>query len=210
MYGQIIVMETKERIIVKAGELFPSMGIRNVTMDQIAAELGMSKRTIYEHFKDKDDLVIQVIEHDMLQNNRKLLDIVAQTENAIEALYVIIEREFSRIISFNPVFMEDIKKYIIRIHACFFEDLQKMREFSVSYAILEKGIREDIFRKELAIDVVDNFLHELVNIFQKSQRFRLMNLQKEDVLQNILLPYFRGICTKKGQDLMDKYFSTRS
>jgi TetR/AcrR family transcriptional regulator, cholesterol catabolism regulator len=201
-----LTMDTRERILVRAGELFPVMGIRNVTMDQIASDLGISKRTIYENFRDKDELVIEMVEYDMLKNNRKMLVIVAETDNAIEALFSIIEREFNRTSSFNPVFMEDIKKYLHRIHECFFEDLHKMREFSVSYAILEKGLREDIFRKELAIDVVDNFLHELVRVFHNSERFKLMNLSKTDILRNILLPYFRGICTRKGQDLIDTYF----
>ncbi len=203
-------MDTRERILVRAGELFPQLGIRNVTMDQISADLGISKRTIYEHFRDKDDLVIQMVEYEMVRNNRKLLDIVANTDNAIEALFMIIETEYLRITSFSPLFQEDIKKYIVRIHECFFEDLQKMREFSVSYAILEKGLREDIFRKELAIDVVDNFLHELGSFFHSRPRLRLMKLEKEDVLRNILLPYFRGICTRKGQDLIDTYFEKQT
>jgi TetR/AcrR family transcriptional regulator, cholesterol catabolism regulator len=203
-----LTMDTRERILVRAGELFPVMGIRNVTMDQIASDLGISKRTIYENFRDKDELVIEMVEYDMLKNNRKMLVIVAETDNAIEALFSIIEREFNRTSSFNPVFMEDIKKYLHRIHECFFEDQKKIREFSVSYAILERGLKEDIFRKELAIDIVDNFLHELVHFLHTSQRLRLMNLPKEDVLTNILLPYFRGICTRKGQELIDKYFKT--
>jgi TetR/AcrR family transcriptional regulator, cholesterol catabolism regulator len=201
-------MDTKERILMRAGELFPVVGIRTVTMDYIAADLGISKRTIYELFKDKDELVIQVIEYVIINNNRKLLEIVAETENAIEALFLIIEREHNRMMSFSPVFVEDMKKYFSRIHECFFEDQKKIREFSVSYAILERGLKEDIFRKELAIDIVDNFLHELVHFLHTSQRLRLMNLPKEDVLTNILLPYFRGICTRKGQELIDKYFKT--
>jgi TetR/AcrR family transcriptional regulator, cholesterol catabolism regulator len=198
---------TKDRILNRARELFPVMGIRSVTMDQIAADLGISKRTIYELFKDKDDLVIQVIESEIIANNSRLLEIVAETDNAIEALFLIIEREHNRMIAFNPVFMEDMKRYLSRIHSCFFGDTKKIREFSVSYAILEKGMRENIFRKELAIDIVDNFLHELVNLLHNSQRFRLMNLQKEEILHNILLPYFRGICTKMGLELIDKYFN---
>ena len=177
-------------------------------MDFIASDLGVSKRTIYELFKDKDELVIQVIENEIIKNNRILLDIVAKTDNAIEALFLIIEREHNRMTSFNPGFIEDIKKYLSKIHECFYENKQKIKEFSVSYAILEKGRREDIFRKELDNDVVASFMHELVNFLHNSQRFRLMNLQKEDVLKNILLPYFRGICTRKGQDLIDKYFKS--
>ena len=108
--------------------------------------------------------------------------------------------------SFNPVFLEDMKKYVTRIYECFYENNEKIREFSVSYAILEKGMREEIFRRDIQIDIVDNFLHELVNFLHNSERIRLLNLQMESILQNILLPYFRGICTRKGQDLIDRYF----
>jgi AcrR family transcriptional regulator len=203
-------MDTKTRILEGVAELFLAAGIRSVTMDAIATTLGISKRTIYEMFKDKEDLVMQVIEHEIMKNNRRLLNIVNATGNAIEALFLIIEGEHNRIQSLNPVFVEDLKKYISRIHECFYDDPKKIREFSVSYAILEKGMRENIFRNELAVDVVDSFLHELINFLHNSQRFRLLNLQKEDVLNNILLPYFRGICTSKGQELMDKYFNLQS
>ena len=199
-------METKERILIRACELFLAMGIRSVTMDYIAADLGISKRTIYELFRDKEDLVIQCIESQILKNNRHLLEIVAGTENAIEVLFTIIQREHSRMASFNPVFLEDMKKYVTRIYECFYENNEKIREFSVSYAILEKGMREEIFRRDIQIDIVDNFLHELVNFLHNSERIRLLNLQMESILQNILLPYFRGICTRKGQDLIDRYF----
>lgn len=200
-------MDTKERILLRAGELFPVIGIRGVTMDYIAADLGISKRTIYELFRDKDELVLQVIENEIVRHNKELIEIVTGTENAIEALFIIIQKEFERMIQINPVFSEDMKKYFPRMHECFFENNQKIKEFSVSYAILEKGMREDIFRKELAIDIVDNFLHDLVGMLHSSQRFRLLNPSKEDILNNILLPYFRGICTRKGQDLLDKYFN---
>jgi TetR/AcrR family transcriptional regulator, cholesterol catabolism regulator len=202
-------METKERILIRAGELFLATGIRNVTMDYIAADLGISKRTIYELFKDKEDLVIQCIEFQILKNNKQLLEIVAGTENAIEALFTIIEREHNRMASFNPVFLEDMKKYVTRIYECFYENNEKIREFSVSYAILEKGLREEIFRKDINIEIVDNFLHELVNFLHNSERLKLLNLCKESILQNILLPYFRGICTRKGLDLIDQYFLIR-
>ena len=78
-------METRDRIISKSIELFVRFGIRYVTMDQIAAELGISKRTIYELFKDKDDLLLQCIEEMGKRNNRELHDIVVKSENVIEA-----------------------------------------------------------------------------------------------------------------------------
>lgn len=201
-------METKDRILERAGELFPALGIKNVMMDFIAADLGISKRTIYEIFENKDELVFQVIENEIIKNNLQLLEIIDQTENAIEALFVITENEHQRMSTYNPLFLGDIKKLLPKMYESFYKGKQKIREFSVSFAILEKGRKEQIFRPELDIDVVDSFMNELVIFLHGSQRFRLMNLSKGDVLKNIMLPYFRGICTSKGQELMDKYFKS--
>lgn len=200
-------MDTKERIKERAGELFTSIGIKNVTMDALAVDLGISKRTIYEHFRDKDDLVIQVIEQQIITNNKSFLEIISEAGDVIEALFLIIRKEHERFKNINPIYKEDLKKYFPRINECFYQDNEKLKEFSASYALLEKGKREGVFRGDINIEIVDNFLHELIIFLHNSDRIRLMNLKDVDILSYILLPYFRGICTRKGQELMEKYFS---
>ena len=200
-------MEAKERIKERAGELFSSIGIKNLTMDALALDLGISKRTIYEHFKDKDDLVIQVIEHQIITNNQVFLEIISKAGDVIEALFLIIRQEHERFRNINPVYKEDLKKYFPRINECFYQDNEKLKEFSASYTLLEKGKSDGVFRSDLNIEIADNFLHELIIFLHNSERIRLMNLKEEAVLEFIILPYFRGICTRKGQELMEKYFN---
>ena len=200
-------MEAKERIKERAGELFSSIGIKNLTMDALALDLGISKRTIYEHFKDKDDLVIQVIEHQIITNNQVFLEIISKAGDVIEALFLIIRQEHERFRNINPVYKEDLKKYFPRINECFYQDNEKLKEFSASYTLLEKGKSDGVFRSDLNIEIADNFLHELIIFLHNSERIRLMNLKEEAVLQFIILPYFRGICTRKGQELMERYFN---
>jgi len=79
-------MDVRERIIQRALEQFMTMGIRKVTMDSLASDLNISKRTIYEKFRDKDTLVIECIRHMILSNNDELLDIIEKSANVIEAL----------------------------------------------------------------------------------------------------------------------------
>ena len=200
-------MEAKERIKERAGELFSSIGIKNLTMDALALDLGISKRTIYEHFKDKDDLVIQVIEHQIITNNQVFLEIISKAGDVIEALFLIIRQEHERFRNINPVYKEDLKKYFPRINECFYQDNEKLKEFSASYTLLEKGKSDGVFRSDLNIEIADNFLHELIIFLHNSERIRLMNLKEEAVLEFIILPYFRGICTRKGQELTERYFN---
>lgn len=198
-------MDTKERILQRTGELFSLIGLKGLTMDYIAVDLGVSKRTIYEIFQDKDELILQAIEYQIRQNNLKLLEIVKQTENVVEAIFVIIELQFRQMNSFNPIILEDIKKYLVRLNVMYYANREKCREFSVSYALLDKGIKEGVFREELKLDVVDGFIFELANLFHHSEGIRQMKLTRTDALNNILFPYFRGICTRKGLELMDVY-----
>lgn len=114
-----IIMDTKEKILKRSAELFPLMGIRNVTMDYLALDLNISKRTIYELFEDKKDLVLQCIGEMILNNNKLLLQIIEQTENVIQALFLIIQQEEEQRRGFNPVFVEDVKKYLPELNISF-------------------------------------------------------------------------------------------
>lgn len=198
-------MEAREKILDKAIELFLNLGIRNVTMDTIAAESGVSKRTIYELFKDKDDLVVQSLREMIIRHNQDMLGIISEAGNVIEAIFMIMKMEAQRRGSFARVFTEDIKKYFPVVNASLYSCKKSLKEFSASFTLLEKGIREGIFRKEMRLDLVDNFLHELIGLIHNSDRLRMLQPTGEEVLSNIFLPYSRGICTSEGVALMDKY-----
>lgn len=198
-------MEAREKILDKAIELFLNLGVRNVTMDSIAAESGVSKRTIYELFKDKDDLVVQSLREMIIRHNQDMLGIISEAGNVIEAIFMIMKMEAQRRGSFARVFTEDIKKYFPVVNASLYSCKKSLKEFSASFTLLEKGIREGIFRKDMRLDLVDNFLHELIGLMHNSDRLRMLQPTGEEVLSNIFLPYFRGICTPEGVILMDKY-----
>jgi TetR/AcrR family transcriptional regulator, cholesterol catabolism regulator len=199
-------MDTKEKILHHACRKFLSIGIRNVTMDTLASELAISKRTIYELFGDKDTLVIESIRRMIIENNNELLAIIENTENVIEAIFLITNRQKQMRREFPTVFTEDIKKYFPMVHASFYSSKSDLKQFSVSYALLEKGMKEGIFSKELKTELVDNFLQEIISLVHTSERIRSLNPTDTEVINNIFLPYLRGICTHKGLELMNKYF----
>ncbi len=201
-------METKDKIIKKASCLFLDMGIRNITMDQIASEAGVSKRTIYELFRDKDDLVIQSLIELIIINNKQMISIIGQSQHVIEAIFLIMKREIEHRNSYSQIFIEDMKKYYSTVNETLYSHKESLKEFSASYTLLERGIREEIFRKDIQIELVDNFLYELINLMERSVRIKALKPQPEDVLRSIFLPYLRGICTQKGVALMNHYFES--
>lgn len=203
-------METREKILAKASEMLLSLGIRNVTMDLLYESLGMSKRTIYEHFRNKEELVIESIHFIIVENNKELLEIIESSENVVEAIYLITLRQEQYRREFPKVFVEDIKKYFPLVQASFFSNKDRLKQFSASYTLLEKGLKEEIFCKDLRIDLVDNFIHEIISMIHTSDRIRLLKPSDREVACSIFIPYLKGICTAKGLKLMDKYFDELS
>jgi len=174
-------------------------------MDSIAADLEISKRTIYELFRDKDELLLQAIEYWIFSNNKKMFEIVAGSENVIDAIFVIMDHQHRLISSINPMIMDDLKKYFVRLNSFHYANREKCREFSVTWALLERGKKEGIFFQELNPDVVDIFVSEVLNMVHKSDGIKMLHINEKDAFDNIFLPYFRGICTRKGQELIESY-----
>ncbi len=198
-------MDNRERILARTAELFQIMGMKSLTMDFIAVDLGISKRTIYELFRDKDELLMNAIEYWIRTNNIRMLEMVEKTDNVIEAIFVIIEDQHKQMMSQNLIIFEDLRKFFVRLNASWHTNREKCREYSISWALLERGKKEGVFREELKIDVVDTFIFEVVNLLHSSKGIKLMNLNRKDAMDNIFMPYFRGLCTESGQRLIDSY-----
>lgn len=196
-------MEANERVILKSIELFTLYGIRQVTMDQIAEEVGMSKRTIYELFKDKDALVLECIETMYQIHTQEIRDILANASNVIEALYKLGQHGEKKKSMINRSFTEDLKK----LYPGIWETMKKRTRpgiGSFSYNILTKGIEEGIFKKDINIEIVDTFIYYMMETFHKSDVYP-ENTTGKDLLKNIIIPYYMGISTEKGKELIEQY-----
>lgn len=196
-------MEANERVILKSIELFTHFGIRQVTMDQIAEEVGMSKRTIYELFRDKDTLVRECLETMNENYLQEAQEILAHASNVIEALYKFGQHGHRTKSEINQAFFEDIRK----IYPHFWEALKKRAkpvEGSFTCKILENGIKEGIFINDLNVEIVDAFFSVMMETFHKKDIFP-ENTSPQDLIRNIITPYFLGISTEKGKKLIEQY-----
>ena len=199
-------MDIKKRIIKDARYLFITFGIRSVTMDTIAEEIGMSKRTIYENFKDKDDLLKQCIEVAMSNHRDISEDIINNSENIIEATFKFIKNSISIINKINPLFFFDIKKYYPELF------VQKIKESDIRShnriaELLKRGIKEDLFRSDINVEIVTKLILEQFKMLSNNELFPSEKFSKIDVFENIVINFIRGISTKKGLQLIEEYSS---
>jgi TetR/AcrR family transcriptional regulator, cholesterol catabolism regulator len=203
-------METKEKILAKASEMYLSMGVKNVTMDVLASELGISKRTLYELFADKDELVIQCIRYMIMEQGKMHLKIIEKSDNVIHALFEIMKQQEEHRKTYPKVFIEDIKKYFPSVFSAFYSCTDDLKKYSASYLLLERGVKEGIFRKDLRIDLVDTFIHEMISIIHNSERIHLLKPSPKDIFLNTFFPYLRGISTDQGIRVINQYFTDYS
>jgi len=115
-----IYMEHKERVLVKAHELFNRFGFRRVTMDEIAVKTGMSKKTIYQLFENKDEIVNAVVE-DLLSKSRSICEEnISRAENAVHEIFLNIDMTQELMCEMNPAVYEDLEKFFPAVFAKFF------------------------------------------------------------------------------------------
>jgi len=195
------LVEVRDRILVEAGLLFGKYGIRSMTMDSLAEELGISKRTIYERFKDKDTLLIEVIKYYKLQTEKETHRLIDQSDNVIEALFRIIKMTIAQMMQMNPAFFHDFKKY----HPKVFREIAQpgsIRDFSITGKLLETGIRQEVFREDINLGIVNRALHSLFDLFNQESNLVEAGYDRKEIFDQVLIPYFRGISTKKGRKLL--------
>ena len=199
-------VEVRERIIVEAGVLFGKFGIRSMTMDSLAEEMGISKRTIYERFKDKDTLLLEVINYYQNQTKEEALRTIDESDNVIEALFRIMKQTVNRVTQMNPLFFHDFKKYHRKVYREFAHP-GEIRDFSITQKLFETGMEQGIFRDDLHMDIVNRALHALFDLFGHDSSLVGAGFDHKDLFEHMIIPYFRGLSTKKGRKLLQDYKS---
>jgi len=199
-------MELKQHILKEAGMMFSKYGIRSITMDYIASELGVSKRTLYEIFKDKDDLVYQAIIEGTKEHRKMCQNIISESSNIIEAIYRIGEFNHELFAKTNPLFFEDLKKYHLTIYNKFHQN-GDLKDYELTRTLFEKGKQEGIIRNDINIELLNIIIHKLIDIIHDDD---LKVYDNEEILKTVFIPFIIGVSTQKGRVLVEKYFSNNN
>lgn len=195
-------MEIRERIIEGAANLFRTYGIKTVTMDSLAAQLGISKRTIYEVFSDKDELLVRVLEW-MAERQRVLVGrILEESENAIIAIFRLLETNRDHFQNMSPAFQADLKKYHYEV-LINKNDKGLMPDYRNNIAVIERGIRENLFRKDINPDIVNRCLYSLGRSTMDFDLYPFEDFTRREVIKNVFISYMKGIATVKGIELIN-------
>ena len=196
--------QTRQRILEATQELFFRHGIKSITMDDVAAHLGMSKKTIYTSFTDKNDLVTGLAEME-LECQRTDLDVIhKKSENAIDEILKIMNmmsRSFSKM---NPSLFYDLQKF----HPAAWKKFREFKEKKLRGFIeenLKRGIKQNLYRKDLNIKILARLRMAEVEIAFDPSTFQPDQFNVREVQLELIDHFLHGITTLKGHKLINKY-----
>jgi len=202
------IMEVKDRILEKAHELFMRYGVRSVSMDDIAAQLGMSKKTLYQYYADKEELVDAVLSA-LLENNRKeCLSDRQKAENALHEVFQAFDMIQEMFSNMNPSIVFDLEKY----HPAVYKKFQHHKQvfmFQVIKQNLEKGVKEELYRPEINVDILTRYRIESMMLPFNAEVFPNNRTHLAGIQEEILEHFLYGLSTPKGHRLIQKYKQQR-
>lgn len=201
-------MELKERIKEKADELYRRYGVKSVTMDEIASQLGVSKKTIYQSYKDKNELVDAVIE-DMLEYNKVCCSTSREkATNAIQEIYLGMETLQEMLDNMNPSILFDIE----RGHP---QAFIKFKEFKYNFLFqliksnIERGKKEGLYREDVNTDFISKVRIEMIMLAFNEEIFPKHEYSLVYIQQQLLEYFLYALVTPKGYKLITKYKKER-
>lgn len=192
-----------ENILEKVGELYNKYGIKSVTMDDVARELGISKKTLYLYVENKVELVSKVLDYVMQKNNCDMKKLHEKNLNAIEELLQVGMHIINTTKDYNPSTEYDLKKY----YPDLYQKLHQIRKEKMYDAILKnirKGKTEGLFRDDLNDEII-----------AKMQTSRFLNMGTDEVINpedmfkpkyilELFIYHIRGIANENGIQMLDK------
>lgn len=199
-----IKMETKDRILQAALELFFRFGIKSVTMDDIAKHLAMSKKTIYQFFRDKDEVVHTLLEKELKRDMDDFTQIAVTSANVVEEVFNHMKKMHQILNNINPNIFYDLRKYHPKTWQIFHDFRNTFVHRQVADA-LDKGKKDGLVRPDVNSELIARLRVEEIDmsfnpaVFPPDQ-FRILEI-------NIAMTehFLYGICTLKGHKLINKY-----
>ena len=194
----------ENRILFKARDLMTRHGVKHVTMDDIAAQLGISKKTIYQFYKDKDALVMAVVNFELEEQALKCQRTQDNADNAVHEMFMILEDIQQMFKSMNPTTMNELAKY----YPDAFLRIQTHKDVFMHKIIktnMIKGIEQGLYRKEIDPEILAIYRLETSFVPFNAQIYPFSKFDIGKVTLQIIENFIYGVMSIKGIELMEKY-----
>ncbi len=195
----------EERILHKSDELYRKFGVRSITMDDIARQLGVSKKTIYQYYPDKDELVMAVTKLNLEVHVCEMEKCCGQySANAVEEMLNANESLTQIMQIYNPVMIYDLQKYYPNAWNLY-RDFRDTNVMNMIKANFERGVKEGLYRKSLDADVLSILRLEQIDLCFNGDVYPPAHFSFTKVMSLLIEHFLYGIVTLKGHKLINTY-----
>lgn len=192
-------LELRNRILKAAMTEFLHKGVKSVKMDDIANTLAISKRTLYEIYSNKEELLLEAVHiHEQEFNDHMLQYSLDKNHNVMDIIIEFYKKKLLAIADVSPLFLVELRKYKQVV-----EYLERMNAERHNNALLffHRGVKEGFFRSDLNFDIILKTSSASVNYAMETQMYK--NYSITAIMHNTIFLYLRGICTTKGIKELD-------
>lgn len=179
-------------------------GIRSVSMDDIAQHLGISKKTIYHSFADKNELVDAVIGKDINCRQHDCMHCNQTARNAVHEIFITMQNLMEQFRHMNPVVLYDLEKFHVKSYKKFMEFKNRFL-LDIIRQNLEWGIKEGLYRDDIDVEVISKFRLESMMLAFDISIYPPAKFNLAYVTQEIIEHFVFGITTMKGYKMAQKY-----
>ncbi len=197
-------MDEKQELILKAaGELFKKFGIRNISMDDICRDQGISKKTLYQFVSNKNDLIEKTLNLNHQEEGKKFIKNVKPAKTAIDQLLEVSKIVSENIKQFNPTITFELQKYYPQIFQKFV-DTKRENIYKHTQINLIKGIEEGYFRPELDVEVTARFYVQKLESMHTVEFLESVDFSFEKIFEIMFENHIRGISNQKGIEYFEQ------
>lgn len=194
----------REQITQKAAALFTQYSVRSITMDEIAGSMGISKKTLYTWFTDKNELVETVYATPLQQLEADCTTTIRAASNAIQEIFLIWQSVKQTIGAMNETLLHDLQKY----HHTAFERYTSFKKgflFQVLLSNIKRGQSEQLYRAQIIPELIAGYQVSITGINTRQEINQQQLWPQATINEQLILHYLHGLATAKGIRLIEKY-----
>jgi AcrR family transcriptional regulator len=194
----------KNKIMQRAAASFMKYGFRSVSMDDIARDMGISKKTLYQYFENKEDLILQTVNAHIEEEKCHGEEIIKNAQNALQCFLLLVKQDIKEFKEISPSAIYDLKKYYSEAWSII-QDLQRGHGVRMILENLQRGIAEGLYRTDFNPEIVARMHVGGINGIFDEDLFPRKNFQFDQVFIEYIYNFLRGIVSEKGLAKLQEY-----
>ncbi|MBQ2968762.1 MAG: TetR/AcrR family transcriptional regulator [Bacteroidaceae bacterium] len=193
-------IDLRERIVMEATILFQAQGVKQVRMDDIARELSMSKKTLYELFSDKEELLLEVVKVISMSFHQNVREIIGSSTNVLEQIFMLYRWVIEHCREVNPLFFIELMRYpqvqtfFEQVHVQHADRIKEWLQMGVKQELLRDDVNYEVFLRQDGFQIDKLLINPEVR-----------NYPPKVIYDSVVLVMLRGLATDKGLEIIKQW-----